>query len=195
MLPARLVRVGLVALAVVAVACGDITRPKATYPNVLSNYTLYALTNAPASVPTAISFVGGPTQANASFLFDVAFDIDLATGRPIVYPVRTLASALAGTAKRVGLQVMQGNFDDVRSVPETGYDTVSVKTINPGTVLAVELRDPSLCFSYSLVASQFIYAKLVVDSVNTNTKKLYLRTVVDANCGYFSVVPDSVPTK
>lgn len=195
MLPTRLVRVGVVALAVVAVACGDITRPKATYPNVLSNYTIYSLTSAPvATAPTALSFLGGTSVANAAFLFDVAFDID-ASGRAVVYPVRSLASALAGTAKRVGLQTVSGTFDEVRSVPEAGYDTVSVKTVNPGTVLAVELRDPQACFSYSLVSSQFIYAKLVVDSVNTTSRKLYVRTVVDANCGYFSVVPDSIPTQ
>ncbi|MEO7457058.1 MAG: hypothetical protein ABIY52_12420 [Gemmatimonadaceae bacterium] len=193
MLPTRLVRVAVVALAVVAVACGDITKPKATYPNVLSNYTIYGLTGAPATAPTAISFLGGTTIANASFLFDVAFDLD-ATGHPVVYPVRSLASALAGTAKRVGMQTVSGSFDAVSTVPTTGYDTVNAKTINPGTVLAVELRDPNICFSYSLVTSQFIYAKLVVDSVNAATKKLYIRTVVDANCGYFSVYPDSVPT-
>jgi hypothetical protein len=195
MLPTPLVRVGVVALAVLAVACGDITRPKATYPNVASSYTVYALTNAPSSVPTALSFLGGPTQANASFQFDVAFDVEPSSGRPVVYPVRSLASALAGTAKRVGLQVMTGNFDEIRAVPQTGYDTVNVKTINTGTVLAVELRDPNVCFSYSLVSSQFIYAKMVVDSINPTTRKLYVRTVVDANCGYFSVVPDSVPTQ
>jgi len=194
MLPTRFVRVGVVALAVVAVACGDITRPKATYANVLSGYILYALTSAPASAPTALSFLGGSTAATAAFQFDVAFDID-ATGRAVVMPVRTLAGAPAGTPKRVGLQVVNGSFEDVRAVPETGYDTVSAKTVNPGTVLAVEMRDPNVCFSYSLVSSQFLYAKLVVDSVNTTARKLYVRTVVDANCGYFSVVPDSVPTR
>ena len=97
MLPTRLVRVGVVALAVIAVACGDITRPKATYPNVLTNYTIYGLTTAPASAPTDINYLGGSTAANASFLFDVAFDID-ASGRAVVFPVRTRASALAGTA-------------------------------------------------------------------------------------------------
>lgn len=193
MLPARLARVAVVVLAVVAVACGEITRPKATYPNVPSSYTLYALTSAPATAPNALSFLGGSTVASASFLFDVAFDID-ASGRAVVLPVRNLASALAGTAKRVGLQPVTGSFDNLKAVPETGYDTVSAKTVNPGNVLAVELRDANICFSYSLVASQFIYAKLVVDSVNTATRKLYIRTVVDPNCGYFSVVPDSVPT-
>lgn len=194
MLPTRYLRVALVAFAVVAVACGDLTRPKATYANALSSYTMYGLTTAPATAPNALSFLSGGMHANGSFLFDVAFDID-ATGRAVIYPVRTLSSAAVGITKRVGLQAITGSFDATRVVPQTGYDTVSVKTVSPGTVLAVELRDATACFSYSLISSQFLYAKMVVDSVNPTLKKLYVRTVVDPNCGYFSVVPDSVPTQ
>jgi hypothetical protein len=194
MLPTRLLRVAVVGFAVLAVACGDLTRPKATYANALATYTMYGLTTAPATAPNALTFLSGASHASATFLFDVAFDID-ATGRAVIYPVRTIAGAPVGTAKRVGLQTVSGSFDATRVVPQTGYDTVSVKTVNPGTVLAVELRDATACFSYSLVSSQFLYAKMVVDSINTTAKKLYIRTVVDPNCGYFSVVPDSVPTQ
>lgn len=194
MLPTRLLRVAVVAFAVVAVACGDLTRPKATYANALSAYTIYGLVSAPATAPNALSFLGGAVHANSAFLFDVAFDID-ATGRAVIYPVRTLSSAAVGTTKRVGLQTISGTFDATRVVPQTGYDTVSVKTVNPGTVVAVELRDATACFSYSLATSQFLYAKLVVDSINLASKKIFIRTVVDPNCGYFSVVPDSVPTQ
>ena len=195
MLPTRLLRVAVVLFAVVAVACGDLTRPKATYANALSTYTMYTFTSAPATAPNALNLLGGATHANGSFLFDIAFDIDSATGRPMILPVRSVAGAPAGIAKYVGMQTMPGTFDQIRLVPEKGYDSVSVKTLTPGTVLAIELRDATTCFSYTLITSQFLYAKLVVDSVNATTKKLYIRTVVDANCGYFSVVPDSVPTQ
>ena len=194
MLPTRFLRVAIVAIAIVSVACGDLTRPKATYANALSSYSMYGLTTAPATGANALSFLGGAVHANSSFLFDIAFDID-ATGRTIIYPVRTLAGAAVGVPKRVGLQTVTGTFDALRAVPQTGYDTVSVKTVSPGTVVAVELRDATSCFSYSLISSQFLYAKLVVDSVDQTAKRIYLRTVVDPNCGYFSVVPDSVPTQ
>jgi hypothetical protein len=194
MLPTRYLRVAVVALAVVSVACGDLTRPKATYPNVSSSYLMYGLTTAPATGANALSFLAGALHANSSFLFDVAFDID-ASGHTVIYPVRTLAGAAVGIPKRVGLQTLTGTYDATREVPQTGYDTVNVKTVNPGTVIAVELRDATSCFSYSLISSQFLYAKLVVDSVDQVAKKIYLRTVVDQNCGYFSVVPDSVPTQ
>jgi len=190
MLPTRSLRVVAVALAVVAVACGDPTKPKAIYANAPSTYALYAFTGAPVNAATAISFLGGAARADASFAFDVAFDIDGA-GRPVIYPVRAIASDLAGSVKRVGLQVVPGTFDAVREAPETGYDTLSAQTVRPGDVLAVELLDLNTCL-YSL-GGQLLYAKLTVDSVNTTTRRIYARAVVDPNCGYRSVVPDSIP--
>jgi hypothetical protein len=192
MLPTRPMRVAAVALAVLAVACGDPTKPKATYASALSSYALYAFTGAPVNAATAISFLGGAARADANFAFDVAFDLD-ATGRPVVYPVRAIASDLAGSVKRVGLQVVTGPFDAVREVPETGYDTLSARPVNVGDVLAVQMLDLNTCL-YSL-GGQTLYAKLTVDSVNTTARRLYARTVVDLNCGYRSVVPDSVPER
>ena len=192
MLPTRASRVVVVALAVLAVACGDPTKPKASYANAPSSYALYAFTGAPVNAATAISFLGGPARADANFAFDVAFDLD-GTGRPVVYPVRAIASDLAGRVKRVGLQVVPGPFEAVREVPETGYDTLSAKTVNVGDVLAVELQDQNSC-AYSL-GGQTLFAKLTIDSVNATSRRLYARTVVDPNCGYRSVVPDSIPER
>lgn len=191
MLPIRLSRLAVAAFAVVVVACGDPTRPKATFTNQRSSYTLYALTGAPATVPTALNFLTGVTRATSEFAFDVAFDLD-ASGKAVIYPVRTVAGALAFTVKRVGLLPIASGFDALREAPLSGYDTLKVQSVAPGTVLAVELRDPTACFSS--FNSQFIYAKMIVDSVSLPTRRLYLRTVVDPNCGYRSVVPDSVPT-
>jgi hypothetical protein len=194
MLPTRLLRVVAVALATVIVACGDPTRPRATTPNLLLSYWVHALTGAPPATPNAINLYAGPTRADASFGFDVALDLD-PEGKILVYPVRAIAGPLAGfVPTRVGLQTLSGSFESVREAPETGYDTLSVRTISPGTVVAVELVDlvSGLCV-YSLNGSS-TYAKFVVDSVNTTTRRFYLRSVADANCGYRSLVPDSIPT-
>lgn len=195
MLPTRLTRATVVALAAFAVACGDPSRPRATYANALAAYQFYALTGAPAIGPNALAFFGGATRATASFAFDVAFDID-AQGRAVIYPVRTLGGAEAGILKRVGLQPMVGSFDSIREVPETGYDTVNVKLLNPGNVLAVEIRDPAYCYSSINIFSSpiLLYAKMVVDSVKVVERRLFARVVIDPNCGYRMVVPDSVPT-
>ena len=191
MLPSRLLRFALVALAVIAVACGDPTRPKATYSNSLSSYTLYALTGTAATVPNAVSFLGGPTRASSTFGFDLAFDID-AAGRVQIYPVRTLAGSLAGGVKRVGLLPISGGFESIREVPERGYDTLSIQTVAPRTVLAVQILDTQACISSFY--SQLLYAKLVIDSIDVPNRRLYIRSVTDLNCGYRMVNPDTVPT-
>jgi hypothetical protein len=194
MLPTRLMRVVVVALATVLVACGDPTRPKATTVNLLLNYSVYGLTGAPPATANAMNLFIGPSRADATFNFDVALDLD-ATGKILVYPVRAIAGPLAGLVPtRVGLQTISGSFESVREAPDRGYDTLNVKSITPGTVVVAELVDlvQGLCI-YSLNGSS-TYAKFVVDSVNPATRRFYVRSVGDANCGYRSLVPDSIPT-
>jgi len=188
----RFARVAFVACAVLAVACGDITRQKATYTTALSSFSVFTLTGTPLAEPNALSFLGGVTRATSSFGFDVAFDID-SSGKVVVYPVRSVAGAAAGTPKRVGLQIVPGGFDALREAPLTGYDTVGTQRLSAGTALAVELRDPTACFSYNLVSSQLLYGKLVIDSAFAGTRHIYGRVVIDPNCGYRGLVPDSIP--
>jgi hypothetical protein len=194
MLPTRLMRGVVVALATVLVACGDPTRSQATTVNLLLTYSVYGLTNAPPATANAINLFNGPARADAAFSFDVALDLD-ASGKILVYPVRALAGPLAGLVPtRVGLQTISGSFESVREAPDRGYDTLNVKSIAPGSVVVAELVDrvSGLCI-YSLNGSS-TYAKFVVDSVNPTTRRFYVRSVGDANCGYRSLVPDSIPT-
>jgi hypothetical protein len=192
MLPTRPTRVAFVALAILAVACGDPSKPKATFANAPSAYTLYAFTGAPVNATTAISFFGGPSRADANFAFDVAFDLD-AQGRAVIYPARALASDLAGGYNRVGLQVVPGSFEALRVAPETGYDTLTARTVSPGQVLAVEMLDVRTGACVYSLGGQLVYAKLTIDSVDVARRRLFARTVFDPNCGYRSVVPDSIP--
>src|SRR5688500_17012803 len=119
MLPTRFLRVAVVALAAAIVACGDPTRPQATTAHVLLSFSLYPLTGSPAAVSNGVSFFGGPVRADANCQFDVAFDID-PSGKLLVYPVRSIAGALAGgLATRVGIQPVTGTFDALREAPES----------------------------------------------------------------------------
>jgi hypothetical protein len=200
MLPTRSLRVAIVALVVVLAACGDPTKPKAFQANALSTYVISPFTNAPVTAATAINFLGGATRASSAFNFDVAFDLDN-NGRTLVYPVRIVGGALANLERaylgqaqlpRVGMQIVPGSFDALTEVPTTGYDTLAIQTLVPGAVLAVNVLDPNCAFS---LGGTSIAAKMTVDSVNAASRKIYLRTVVDPNCGYISVVPDSIPTR
>lgn len=200
MLPTRSTRVAAAALAVLAVACGDLTRPKASTPNIAASYNIAAFTGAPVNLPTAISFLGGPTRADSRFAFDLALDLDPA-GAVVILPVRTVGGALGDAIyqqqtglplKRVGLQKVTGSFESLREAPTTGYDTLGVQTVAPGSVLAVQLLDFSNC--YTGFGGSTLYAKLSVDSVNATTRRIYVRSVVDPNCGYRGLVADSIPT-
>ena len=196
--PTRLPRVALVAvvaLATLAVACGDLTRPKASTPNLQLDYSVYALTGTPVGVTNAINFFAGPARVDPAFSFDVALDLD-STGKILVYPVRAVAGPLAGTIPtRVGLQKVTGPFESVRSAPNSGlYDTITVQPITTGQVVTAEIiQQTSLACVYSLQGSA-MYAKFVVDSVDMTKRRLFVRHVVDGNCGFRSLVPDSIPT-
>jgi hypothetical protein len=200
MLPTRWTRVVVVALAVLALACGDLTKPKASTPNLALSYTLAAFTGGPVNVANAINFLGGSTRADSRFAFDVALDLDPA-GNVEILPVRYVAGSLGSATnlqqtgvplKRVGLQKVTGPFEALREAPATGYDTLAVQTITPGAVLAVELLDFGNC--YTGFGGSTLYAKLTVDSVDAN-RRIYTRTVADPNCGYRGLVPDSIPTR
>ena len=119
MLPISAPRLVVVALAVLAIACGDPTKPKPTFLSTAASYTLYPLDGAPPNTPNAISFLGGATRASGSFQFDVALDLD-ASGKVLIFPVRLLGGTIAGTLKRVGLQAVPGTFDALREVPAKG---------------------------------------------------------------------------
>jgi len=198
MLPTRLPRVAVVAvvaLATLAVACGDLTRPKASTPTLELDYSVFALTGTPVGVTNAINFFAGPARVDAAFGFDVALDLD-PTGKILMYPVRAVAGPLAGTIPtRVGLQKLTGTFESVRSAPNSGvYDTITVQSIEPRQVVAAEIiQQTSAACIYSLQGSAQ-YAKFVVDSVDLPTRKLFVRHVIDGNCGFRELVPDSIPT-
>ncbi len=201
MLPTRLMRAAVVvALAALAAGCGDLTKPKASTPNLATSYTLTPFTGAPVNVPTAISFLGGSGRADSRFAFDVAFDLD-AAGNVEVLPVRYVAGTLGNAIhqqltglplKRIGMQKVAGPFEALREAPPSGYDTLAVQTVAPGTVLAVEVLDPANC--YTGFGGSTLYAKLTVDSIGAN-RNIYTRTVADPNCGYRGLVADSIPNR
>ena len=117
-------------------------------------------------------------------------------GKLLVYPVRAIAGPIAGHHPDARRSPDSDRHLRVasRTAPATGYDTISVKTSAPGTVMAVELiQQTSLSCVYSLNGSA-MYAKFVVDSVNLPSRRLFVRHVIDGNCGFRSLVPDSIPT-
>lgn len=182
----KLVAPLLAVLAVTAVACGDITRPKAALPTGRDSTVIYALNGAPPGAPTAIYLpTASAVQADGNFRFDVAFDID-PNGKVLLLPLRTVATNLSQTY-RVGLQTSTRAFDSLLIAPKSGYHYDSTLVVTPGTTVVVETQDVAAC-GLSYVGST-MYGKIVVDSINAAKRLLYTRFVVDPNCGFYSLGP------
>ena len=191
-------RAGLAAATFAAAAmfaCGDPNAPQARFPNYADTLTLYALNSAPRGAPTAIHLITGVLTSPAvvtdgSFSFDIAVDID-AQGRPVLYPVRAVAAPFVGKHS-VGIRRETRPFDSITEAPTAGYTRDSVAVVAIGEVVLIESADPeatSTCFGQSV-----IYAKMVVDSVQVATRRLFARVTADPNCGFRSLVVPGVPT-
>lgn len=172
-------------------ACGDPLATKATLDVYTDTVNVYALSGTPPSVPTAVHISSGAAiRADATFSFDFAADID-ASGNVVLLPVRLVASGIA-TTHTVGLQAVSGTFDALTSAPRTAfrYDSSTVVS-GKGGVFVAEITDPTLC-AVSLKGAAY-FAKLVVDSVRISDRAIFIREVVDPNCGFRSLVSGSIP--
>jgi hypothetical protein len=164
------------------VACKSLTGLPASLQTVADSGTVYAINGAPSGAPTAVHFfTGSRTAADASFFFDLAFDID-ANGNVVLLPQRTVASQLT-TTHSVGLQRSSSAFADVGEAIKTGYHPDTAMVVGPNQTVLVQVADPACAVS---VAGTSIYGKLVVLSVDKAARTLQLQYVADPNCGFLS---------
>lgn len=187
-LPALIVAVG----AVVAVNGCDSTSIKAQFENVDTTAVVYAVNGTPPNFPAALLFRSGssnPVRVDASFLFDVAFDLN-AAGDVQVYTMRALASQFV-PGHSVGLKVDTTTFVNVRTAPTTGYKFDSSMVVPVGRTILVNVIEQS-CSQFSILG-QNLYAKFVIDSVQAPTRTIYVHFLANLNCGFVSLgegVPD-----
>ena len=177
-------------VAVVSVAaCDNGTGNKAQFDIVaVDSQVVYAINSAPRDAPTAIylySAISGTSAVAASsdFSFDVAFDIDN-QGRPVLLPVRTVASGLTGTHS-VGLQIVDTPYDSLTFAPNKNFKVDSTLVVGVGQVVVIQSIG-SAC-STNLYANPYIYGKLTVDAIDVAAHTLRLRFTVDPNCGFRSL--------
>ncbi|HTE48036.1 MAG TPA: hypothetical protein VK636_22525 [Gemmatimonadaceae bacterium] len=174
------------AIAVIGVACGDLTAVPASLPTLSDSGVVYAINGAPPGAPTALEmFSATLISADANFIFDVAFDIDSA-GNVVVLPQHVVASSLAVTHS-VALQVSDSSFDAITKAPKNGYRADTSVVTRPGKVVLVQSADANAC-SVSITGSTIV-AKLVIVAVDPLTRKMNIRFTVDPNCGFLSFVP------
>src|SRR5262245_43120541 len=169
-----------------AAACSDFTGVPASLATLTDSGTVFALNGAPVRAPTALHlYTGTRLAADASFSFDIAFDID-ASGNPVILPLRTVASGLTG-AHTVSLQNINQDFSTLEKAPKSGYHADTALVTRVGQTVAIQSLDAGLC-GFSVTGSS-IYAKLVVLSLNPIARTMSIQYTVDPNCGFVSFLP------
>ena len=178
----------LVALlgAVVAIsACSDPTRLLANFDTITDTLEVYALTGSPVAFPNAlVTPAHTVVRVDAGLTFDVAFDID-GSGRALLYPFKTIVDP-AAASRRVGIRIMDVEFDSLLRAPTSGYNYDSVTVAPEGTVLVIQATRAVEC-QYDL--NPLIYSKLVIDDVDAAARRVTFRILVDPDCGFRDLAP------
>ena len=182
---------GLALLA--AAACGEPTGVRANFETRSDTLSAYAMSLTPIEYPSALKTVSiglaAPqvVRASGDVPFDVAFDL-ASDGRVVLLPVRLVVPGASSTiATRVGLQTSDSAFATLSRAPRSGYqyDSLAV-TVDTGKTVVIEVTENRYCQGF---IGQTIYSKLVVDSVQAATRRIFFRTVTDPNCGFRSFLP------
>ena len=170
------------ALGLLTAACGDdIGLPAAAIPNVVENFTLYALSGTPISAPSAFRLDAADklVRTDRSAAFDFAFNFD-ALKRAVLLP-----TGAVGLGTGSGLQRIAVVFDSIKVAPTGGYVFDQPLVVDSGTVAIVRSRPVNCLFG----ATVPLYAKLEVLAIDTTARRLDFKILVDENCGYRGLEP------
>ena len=185
----RLVAFACALLVATGAACDDPLRIQPGGETVLDTLTVYSLSGTRPEFPAALWRPGGglglePTRIDGTFDFDVAFDLGEG-GQVTLYPVGMIGGSFVSN-RRVGIQTATGTYEAVERAPTNGYQFDTATVVTAGQTAIVQINDPIACqFSFS----PFVYAKLVVDSVDVARRAIHVRTLLDPNCGFRDLKP------
>ena len=175
---ARIAAGFLAGAALVAAACDDPLDPGAQIPVRTDTLSVFAMSGTPISHHNTLDIFNIiTTRLETGAQFDLAFDID-EQGNTVLYPAPLITSA----PYRIGLRDSSATFESILRAPTGEYEDEEPLVLEPGEVALVEAQNPNCQFSFS----PFIYAKIVVDSVDAGTREIFFRMTVDRNCGYRS---------
>lgn len=182
-------RLSAAAVLVLALAaCKDNNVLRADQLVTTDTLVAYALTGTPPSLPSGLaSTLRTTVRVDGTGLFDVAFDINGA-GDIVVSPVRAVISPLTG-APSVGLQTPATTFDAITSAPGGYYRPDTAIVVKPGQPFVILTQRTTGALTCLYNPAPHIYAKVVIDSVQPASRAIYLRQVLDPNCGYRSFEP------
>ncbi len=175
---------------VTATACGYATDPKSSTAVVEDTLVAWAVNGTGGTQPSGYYLAENRVvDVTSSLTFDVAFDVDSASGQAVVTPVRLITDGSV-LGFHVGLQRLTQPFDSVAFGLKNGYQFDSVYTLSPGQGLMLVSNPPGCATD----PNPSLYGKFVVDSVNRVTRTIHFRAVEDPNCGYREFNVGNIPT-
>jgi hypothetical protein len=182
------------AAALVAVGCGNPTKPAATSPVVLDTLVAYSINNAPQPQSLSAFYLAFQSLVvpDGTLAFDFAFDLT-PSGKVILLPAATIGTVL-GTPLTVGYQKSTTPFETINGAPNTGYVFNQPDTVAVGQAFLIISRNPTFCSLVTITSQQALFGKFVIDSVNQTTGQIFFRTAVDPNCDYDTLIPGVIPT-
>lgn len=174
----------LLAAAATVWACENPLTIRADQTNVNQFFSVNAISGTPTNAPVALNLTNKAiTRLDGGFDFDIAFDLN-PQGKIVILPLGLVGTPLGG-AHLVGLLRTPGVFDSVKAAPKDGYVFDSTFVVAPGAVLAIQSQVGVCAGSFT----PYVFAKLVIDSVQLATRTLYGRTLINLNCGFRSLAP------
>ena len=181
-----LLSAALVACMAVVSACDAPKVAPGRSNNSTQVFFVHARSGSPLASSTAILLAArAATRVDGSFGFDVAFDID-SKGYVLVLSPQVVGQNPAGN-KLVGVITNIGLYNDITEAPLSGYTLDSAVAVRAGQAFVVQSQEP-LCAS-SNPSLPYLYAKMVIDSVDYPHRGIYGRALITGDCGYRSLIP------
>lgn len=170
------------AAALLVGACGaDDNLPTASIENFVDSVGLGAINGTPIATPSAFSIPDRQAvRTDRSSSFDFAFDI--VDGQAQLLPLKFLGVS-SNSGLNPGVQFTSIPFDSIRTAEKNNYITDSAVVVRPGDVLFARSR--LVCTSLSVPQ----YGKLEITALDTVTRTVRFRYLVNNNCGYTSLQP------
>ena len=87
----------------------------------------------------------------------------------------------------VGIIKGIGTYDQITEAPFTGYTVDSVTVVSRGQAVAVQAQE-NVC-QRRTPGAPYLYAKIVIDSVDLVGRGIYGRAMIGGDCGYRQLIP------
>ena len=169
-------------------ACSDSTGllTPASFENVDRQYGVYAITGSSSGLPAGYQFVSESlvrpqVLATGALNFDVAFDIT-ADGKASVISAKRVVPTPPSAVAPVGFLQLTAIYEQLQQAPVKGYVDDTTAILSVGQSVVVRLTGSGCVYG------EPFYAKLTIDSINVAQRRLLVRSLVNRNCGYRSLV-------